>query len=140
TFASDVNWGKAGREMAWAQFELPQKNPVSDIEYNDRHLTLLSVKERQTHLHVHGSHFELVFNTISGQMETWDYEGVPLIKTGPKLQFWRAMTDNDHRSARMWKQFGVHWLQQCMDKVTWEVSDDKTKVMVNVSGRIAPPI
>ena len=140
TLASDTNWGKAGCEMAWAQFELPQKASLTPVEGHHLNLSALNVEEIKHHLLVKGANFELDFNTVTGQMETWKHENISLIKTGPKLQFWRAMTDNDHRSARVWKQHGVHWLEQRIDHVSWHVTDDQTKVTVKVTGRIAPPI
>ncbi|PAV31157.1 beta-galactosidase subunit alpha [Virgibacillus profundi] len=134
--AEDTNWAKAGFEVAWAQFELPQKRS-EQIFHSKVHP--ISVKEDSS-LTIEGVNFEIAFNKVTGQMEAWKYEGEDLIKGGPKLEFWRAMTNNDHRSAGMWKQHGVHWLQHRIDKVEWQLAEDKKSVTVEVQGRIAPPM
>lgn len=140
TLAADANWANTGHEVAWAQFELPQKSKVDCVKSNDMALAGLEMKESDRRIYVGGADFELVFDTITGQMESWYHEGLSMIDTGPKLQFWRAMTDNDHRSARIWKQHGVHWLVERTDSVSWDVSDDRTKATVQVVKRVAPPI
>lgn len=135
--AEDTLFAKEGYELSWAQFELPQK---STEVYPIQKGLPLEVVEENHNLAISGYNFEVNFNTVTGQMKSWQFEGVPLIKQGPKLEFWRAMTNNDHISEAMWKKYRVHWLQQRTDEVKWHESEDKNSVTVTVKQRIAPPV
>lgn len=138
TLANDTAWAQKGYEVSWAQFALPQKVTVDPLTMKNMN-PLLAVKPKENRLYISGTNFAITFN-LNGQMESWTYEGTPLIENGPKLQFWRAMTDNDHRSAHMWRQFGVHRLQYRTDRFDWELSEDRRHLNIRVHQRIAPSV
>ncbi|WP_210469773.1 glycoside hydrolase family 2 TIM barrel-domain containing protein [Sporosarcina sp. 6E9] len=138
TLATATMWATEGFEVSWAQFELPVKS-------NESYALIatgkpLAIEENNNLLMINGSNFDVSYNTITGQMKSWNYEGLSMIETGPKFQFWRAMTNNDHRSEKMWKNYRVHWLQQRTDTVDWTLASDKMSVKVKVTQRIAPPV
>ncbi len=88
---------------------------------------------------------EVRFNTEYGVISSWVYEGLQFIESGPRLEFWRATTDNDRgrppfSAAEEWKSFGLHWLKHRIDNVHWEVIESGRAVKVEVSARIAPPV
>lgn len=140
TLGMDTKWAQAGHEIAWAQFVLPQSAEQIAIDSRQENIEQVSAKTTNNHLVISGVNFDVSFSTITGQIESWHHDGMSLLTTGPKLQFWRAMTNNDHRSEHMWKKYGVHWLQQRTNDVTWDVDSTQTKATVTVSQRIAPPI
>ncbi|WP_217586509.1 glycoside hydrolase family 2 TIM barrel-domain containing protein [Lentibacillus saliphilus] len=140
TLAKDTKWAKTGHEIAWAQFKLPETNEVPVVDHAASVKAPIAVSEVNHVLHVDGYNFAVTFNTITGQMQSWHHEGRALLTTGPKLQFWRAMTNNDHRSEHVWKKVGVHWLQQRTKDVQWDVDATHSSVTVTVRQRIAPPI
>lgn len=139
TLAAETTWADAGHEVAWAQFELPQKAPAT-VGVDESYVNPLAVKTTGSSLLVQGPNFSLAFNKVTGQIQSWNFEGFPVVETGPKFQFWRAMIDNDHRSETEWKNHGVHRLQQRTDQVDWHLSSDGIKVSVKVIQRIAPPV
>ena len=140
TLAVDTNWAQAGHEIAWSQFILTEQPEVTEPAANDLDINPLHVHVINHTLQIEGSNFSVDFNRITGEMSSWVTDGMQQIKTGPRLQFWRAMTNNDHRSEHMWKKYRVHELQQRTDDVTWELNDSNTKVTVRVAQRIAPPV
>jgi beta-galactosidase len=92
--ATMTAWASAGQECAWEQFELPAAGwrtaapPRDDAE-------ILSVSDTQGVLTVSGSHLTAAFDTASGQLTHIDWRGVRLLAHGPRLNAWRAATDND---------------------------------------------
>jgi beta-galactosidase/evolved beta-galactosidase subunit alpha len=61
---------------------------------------------------------------------------------GPRLNFWRATTDNDRGGdgmARKWRAARLHQLQHRVEDVTWERLADGAAA-VRVVSRIAPPV
>lgn len=139
TLAVETDWASVGHEVAWAQFQVTAQNILSRNENSpSRHP--IQVEETAGALNITGVAFAVEFDRVTGQIQAWQSEGQDLLQTGPKLQFWRAMIDNDHRSAHMWKQQGVHWLQARTDQVDWHLSEDQTVATVQVKQRIAPPM
>lgn len=94
---------------------------------------------------VDGDDFSLSFNRVWGVISDWTASGCRLLKQGPKLNFWRATTDNDRGSGGVepndvvWRRAGLHWLQHRVDDVTWTQLDGR-RVQIRVKVRIAPPI
>lgn len=139
TLATRTEWAEQGHELSWAQFELPCETKSTPVLDNKTYAPL-EVAENGNVLVIDGANFALTYCTVTGQLTSWTYEGQDMIEDGPKLQFWRATTDNDHRSRRMWEQYRVHWLQYRTDQVHWQIADDAQTVTVTVKQRIAPPV
>ncbi|WP_066067069.1 beta-galactosidase subunit alpha [Neobacillus soli] len=139
TLAADTLWAKTGYEMAWAQFELPVISTYREEEAQPL-FALLECLEANNRLVVKGEDFSVEFHLVYGTIDSWTYQGLPLLMDGPRLHFWRALIDNDHRSAVNWKQFGLHWLQHRVDGVEWQQSENKDRVVITSRVRIAPPI
>lgn len=137
--AHATNWAKQGYEVAWAQFELPQKEAVAEVVEKET-LAPIALDTTQTEIHVNGVNFAVTFDKISGQMTDWQYEGMTLIHTGPKVQLWRAMIDNDHRSKPVWQQHGLHRMQERTASVEATLSEDQLMATVKVKSRLAPPV
>ncbi|EMA38018.1 glycoside hydrolase family 2 TIM barrel-domain containing protein [Halococcus hamelinensis] len=113
--------------------------------------------------------FELVFDDTFGRIDSFRYRGRDLIDRGPTVGFWRAPTDNDRglplartflsRMTRrqetgtrveasdvrtvgfeqLWREARLDELGFRADEVACE-STDGERVVVDVVGRIAPPI
>ncbi|MEI7025510.1 glycoside hydrolase family 2 TIM barrel-domain containing protein, partial [Paenibacillus sp. y28] len=147
SLANGTSWAEAGHEVAWAQIELPyeaiaagtdQKQGTASLSVAA--LPVIRCESTTTELHVSGPEFKLTFNRVYGRIDSWTYAGQALLIEGPRLDLWRAPTDNDHRDAREWKAFGLHWLQQRIDGVSWESGAAGRSVRVTVKARIAPPL
>lgn len=138
---SDTLWVNSGHEVAWAQFELPTEVATDKTESIPNLQTeSLNYEETDKRMIITGADFELEFDKIYGVFDSWRFQGMPLIKKGPKLFFWRAPIDNDNVSESHWRKYGVDQLKQRVDTVECEVSDQKNSVKVHVANRIAPPI
>ncbi|QTN00750.1 DUF4981 domain-containing protein [Sediminibacillus dalangtanensis] len=142
--AYDTAWAKAGHSIAWAQFELEATVGKAMAPFKRS----LQVKDGDGSLLIEGGDFFVRFDKTSGILSEYKYQGVDLIKAGPVLNLWRAPIDNDlwaqvHwkdiPSIKEWKDFGLHWLQQRIEKVNWQSISD-AQMQVTVKARVAPPV
>lgn len=139
TLNVDTLWAKTGYKMAWAQFILPVESTCSRQTIRSMSAPL-ECFEVENKLLVRGEDFSVEFHLAYGTMHSWSYQGQSLLKNGPQLHFWRALIDNDHRSANNWRKFGLHWLQHRVEHVKWKQTRDKERVVIISTVRIAPPI
>lgn len=145
TLAFDARWAKRGHEVATAQFLVASRGAQRSRQ-EIASSSLLTCHTAGTSLVIQGPDMEVRFNTVYGVLASWVYEGRQLIEAGPRLTFWRAVTDNDRGKYTTsnvhseWKLFGLHRLRQRVDSVRWEVSNDGKAVTVRVAVRIAPPV
>ena len=60
---------------------------------------------------------KIIFDTTTGHIATIEKNGKPVVIDGPKLNFWRPPTDNDHvdnHGELLWRRIGL-------DNLTWTV-------------------
>lgn len=147
TLAANTLWANVGHEVAWAQFELPVQKVMLEEE-PPAVIYPLSVIDRDQNITIVGQEFELIFNKTYATIQSWTYQGLKLLEEGPKVNLWRAPTDNDQlanenwkkvSSVEEWKKFGLHWLQHRVNTVDYTVSPDNKKVEIVANVRIAPP-
>ncbi len=138
-------WAKAGHEVAMAQFKLPWAAPVRK-PISIKQLPALQLAETKTTAVVTGSGFTLTFDKVRGVISSWKSQNAELIVAGPKMNFWRATTDNDrggwgpdNQFALVWRNAGLHWLQHRVDEVTVK-KIGTTAVRITAAVRIAPPV
>lgn len=140
----ETPWAKPGHEVAWAQFEwnpgafvVPVGTPADRTSYSSDGV---SCADDGLTLTVRAADATLVFDKTHGRLTSWTSNGVPLLHSGPILDFWRAPTDNDIRgSLREWRQTRVDRLQQRIDDLSWSAADGGHHVRIEVRARIAPP-
>jgi len=102
-------WAERDYEAAWADLPLFVVSGQSDAEEKQAVLPereALRAEEDAGHIRVLGDGFSLSFCKRTGQLEDWLVHGVPLLASGPKLNFWRAPVDNDVRLAKEWVKAG----------------------------------
>ena len=140
--ASDALWASVGHEVAWAQFQLPVKaEAIPAVPSGGR----LSCKKDGNLLCVEGRDFALAFDTAWGMISDWTCAGRRLLTKGPKLNFWRATTDNDRagwgpeRCDHIWREACLHLMQQRIDQVEHEALGRDT-VRIRVKARVAAPV
>ncbi|MBA2936855.1 DUF4981 domain-containing protein [Paenibacillus sp. CGMCC 1.16610] len=103
----DRAWADAGHEVAFEQFLLPvvtQALPPPEVGE-------LRTEESETSFTAFGSDFSVTFNKLTGDLSSYSYKGVELMKEAPKPNFWRASIDNDKGNklperSRTWKEAG----------------------------------
>ncbi len=143
--AQDETWAERGLEVAWGQFALPvversrNHQPVESGKW--RAESRMTVAETSTEIRVAGADVEVVFDRVFGRLASWKCAGRDMLSSGPRLNFWRATTDNDRAwdNAKAWRDAGYDHLAHKTLGVTAEQMGDGT-VRVVVKSRIAPPI
>ena len=135
TLAGATLWAPRGFEVAWAQLELPVKAPAAPAVKVSQ-MPALRVSETPQAYTIRGEDFRLTFDTWKGTLSEWEYQGLPLIAVGPKLNVWRAPTDNDKYIAPEWRRFGYDRMIQRVDGVAI-ISRKAQAVQVEVHSTLA---
>jgi beta-galactosidase len=86
-------WAKAGHELAWDQFKLPDAAPPPVAQAGGA--LPLKVTSAAARVTVAGKDFEAVFDKQAGTLVSWRYKKTELITSPLRPEFWRALTDND---------------------------------------------
>jgi len=102
---SDQLWAKAGHEIAWDEFKLPDSVPAPVSSQKN---SALKLEEDSGKIVVSGKNFVATFDKGSGGLKSWRYRGAELIQSPLRPDFWRAETDNDRgrnemRAQGIWK-------------------------------------
>ena len=136
--ACDQPWARAGHEVAWAQFKVPVSGNIPKVRIAS---APLSLTPSQSLIIITGSDFRLEFDPHRGTLSNWESQGQKLITRGPRLNFWRAITDNDRTcdNAGAWRKAGLELLQHRIDSCTSDQIDADT-VQIKIRSRIAPPM
>ena len=103
----DASWAKAGHELAWSQFPLPDAAPKQLLAI-DRMAAPQLVDEAARAV-VRGKRFEAVFDKKAGTLSSLKFKGVEVVQQPLGPHFWRAPTDNDRgrkneQSQGIWRQ------------------------------------
>lgn len=139
--AEDTPWARNGYEVAWAQFQLPLTAP-SLPEINLYYIPLLSYQSSPSEINIEGEEFRCTFDRVRGLLTAWEYQDTPLLTIGPRLNLWRAPTDNDVHIAKEWRQAG---LDRLVHRIEWvDVDADRPelihiKVSAILAGYSLPP-
>ncbi|MFW6308900.1 MAG: beta-galactosidase small subunit [bacterium] len=81
----------------------------------------------------------MIFDKVYGTISSWKYQGLNLVKQGPRLNFWRAPLDNDTNLKSDWKRAGLDSLKHKIKEVSSEIVKDQA-LEITVKSRIAPPV
>ena len=109
--AAATDWAPAGHEVAWAQFLLPARTPAVPA-VKAASMPPLWWADKDTVVHVAGGEFEFAVDKLTGSIGAWTHQGATLLERGPRLNFWRAITDNDKAFATDWRNSGLHRLRR----------------------------
>ncbi len=87
------SWAKAGHEIAWDQFKLPDFTaaPKADLAA----LPPVEITDSPTQIIVNGKQFAARFDKTNGTLASLRFKGTELIESPLRPDFWRAPTDND---------------------------------------------
>ncbi|HEY3282240.1 MAG TPA: glycoside hydrolase family 2 TIM barrel-domain containing protein [Armatimonadota bacterium] len=95
-------WAPAGHEVAWGQATLPEPMPEAPALSGE-----LEVLDEPYAVTVKGAGFSLTLDKWYGELRSWEVGGTQLLAEGPRLQAWRAPTDNDVHMANGWREAGL---------------------------------
>ena len=130
TLAEDTRWAASGYELAWAQLPLPVAAPAAP-RLQQASFPALRLEEGRGSLVLRGGDFRLAFDTAHGVLSAWEWNGVPLVARGPRLNVWRAPTDNDIHIAREWRKAGYDRLQQRIERIDLDEGREQAHLRVS---------
>lgn len=128
-------WAPKDFEIGFEQIKLTEHEfgrPVFINKSTPRNLNYSNEKQK---IVIENDLHRLTFNKHTGEVETWIFNNHNLIASGPKLQLWRPPTDNDHKVARKWYEFGYDRLNQNLHNIDL-VSLSKDEIQISLEFRI----
>ena len=145
---ADTAWASKGHEVAWDQFLLPVSVPAEPVD----HLPELKLEESLARSVLSGAEFSLIFDKEEGRIVSLKQSGRELLKAGPRVNFWRAPTENDlntwgeERAAIRWRAVGYDQLEETVHGSLLErVSPSAVRIQVTSQvkvkeGAVLPPM
>ncbi|MBU3917359.1 DUF4981 domain-containing protein [bacterium] len=91
----DTPWAKAGHEVAWEQFKLPQSRKKTSAPIFQENSPALSVSENRETIVVQKDHFTLKVDKKSGLIFSLNYGKGEMLISPLEPNFWRAPIDNE---------------------------------------------
>ncbi len=130
----DTLWAKTGHEVAFGQSiyqvaATASRRPGADSETTGNLLHKpFTVVQGTSNIGVRGDHFEVLFAGLTGGMTSYRLNGVELLKSPIKPNFWRAPIDNDEGSlmtARygQWKLASMYLSHKNFETGQWRYPD-----------------
>ncbi|MBN1868457.1 DUF4981 domain-containing protein [Candidatus Sumerlaeota bacterium] len=146
--AADTLWAEKGYEVAFEQFKMPYAVPAPPaIHVGD--MPRLEVEENEGRISVRGERCEIEFDKTAGLLASMRLDGALLIARGPRLNVWRAPTDNDgtvkRGMAKLWYAAGLDRLtHETLEVVCRRVSESVVCVRIRSlltcpPGPLSPP-
>lgn len=132
----DTKWAEKGHEIAWAQIDLPNEE-FDEIKQKPSSLEPIFIDDHSSVLVIHGYEFEIQFSKIDGRIISWISNEQSMMEKGPRLNFWRAMTDNEMYMVKKWKEAYLHMLVHDVKKIDYDQLDAST-IKVRVEETISP--
>ena len=142
TLSEATPWADQGHEVGWAQFKMPVDVPEVRPQTADA-MPDLQLMENGAEAVVEGKAFRLAFDKSSGTLASLRYQGRELLVSGPKVNFWRAPTENDlsqwrERAAILWREVGLDHLEAHVSDVA-VVRLTPRAVQIRVRSTCMPP-
>ncbi|MDX2285778.1 MAG: glycoside hydrolase family 2 TIM barrel-domain containing protein [Bacteroidia bacterium] len=132
-------WAAAGELAGWEQFTLqvPDSEPTAPASGG----WLRSTPETDAWLMSHPAAGTLQIGRRQGQIGWWVKGGDTLLLAGPRLNLWRAPTDNDQGGnavfpshGRRWYKAGLNRLEDRVESVEWNAAGDSLRVAGRLTG------
>ena len=130
---NDTPWAPAGTPVAQGQCVLETKKQPQPCLFPMR------VIEGDNNIGIIGGNFQVLFQKTNGAMISYQWKGEELILAAPRLNFWRAPTDNDLGCAdpfekAIWRSAGAY--AKCL---SCGVSGDQLRADVTVVYALPTP-
>ncbi len=131
---NEANWAPAGHIVAREQFELPWHFPLAESRLMGNPEEL-SVNNSSDKLTISGQTFSISIDQATGLLSSYRRNGTEFLKTPLTPNFWRSLTDNDRRGARVQEHQAI-W-KDAAENIAVEdmaiLSSNKERVIVTVS-------
>jgi beta-galactosidase len=125
----DTLYAHRGYELAWEQMPVPFNNPAA-AEREATGLPALKLEESGQEVVVQGAGFQAVFSREEGGLVSLSYGNRTVISktgaepNGPRLNIFRAPTDNDVWMAKAFSDSGLSQLHALVKKFEARTRDD----------------
>lgn len=143
SLASDALWAPAGHEVAWGQCSVTppidsSKNKATALKPSRP----LKLRRDASSIVIEGNDFIVEFDAVRSTIRQWHAHGISLLCSGPRLNVWRPVTDNDrlhdNSNAILWRKAGLHALQHRVREVQVD-QPDAAAVTVRTRVDLMPP-
>lgn len=99
----DMPYAKKGHEVSFGQLVFKVEGEEKPLEFKN-----IKVIDSDCNLGVKGDAFHIIFSKNQGGLVSYKLRGKEIIRSIPKVNFWRALTDNDNGSqtgynSAIWK-------------------------------------
>jgi beta-galactosidase len=129
-------WADAGHEITTIQVPIQGPIPAAisssfspSVSITDLPRAILEIKSDSS---------RWTFDCVLGGLTSWIKGDTEILHTGPQLDFYRAITDNDCKVALDWRSKNLHLMKPFTRSVTWTAKDGI--VVITCKQRIAPPV
>ena len=136
---ADTLWARCGHEIAWAQLALDLKAAAPKTAASRPASSPVEMEEDADFLYIAADETFFEFDRRTGTLASWMIDGLPLLESGPRLNLFRATTDNDRGHSGM----AAQWKKAYYHQITHTVKDiafDPDKARIRVLTRVAPPV
>ncbi|MGR5066626.1 beta-galactosidase subunit alpha [Photobacterium sp. DNB22_13_2] len=131
-------YSEANHEIAVYQYQL-KENTASEAKFTTNNATPLVVEESRLNTLISGNNFALNFSKINGKLTSWIVNGKELIKSEPKLNFFKPMIDNHKQEHEgLWEPAHLQIMQEHFRTI--DVVEQKNGVEITTTSIIAPPV
>jgi len=130
--AKATSWAPAGHEIAWSQSILRRAQKAEPAPISGKSI---KVDDSRNSLVLSGEGFGYRFDKVHGSLSQIVVGGTELLKSGPKLDLWRAPIDNDHHRSK-WRELGIDKLAHRLDGYNSNLGADEAIVWIGT--RLAP--
>lgn len=129
-------WCKAGHEVAWEQFELGRMGQAAALPIS---VPAPEVSDSQRTVRISAGKLKLVFDKRRGEIVSLKHDNQELLVKGPRLNVWRAATDNDgikkwsgqkNKPLAKWLEAGLNKLSFGKPEVTVRRKGNAVRVAI----------
>lgn len=136
TTAGSSLWAPAGFEIAHIQLDLPiVEAPDSASVPDPASESPVTVIDTDELIFVHTQKGTVIFDREIGGIVDWALNGRGLLTSGPRLNVWRAPTDNDKYIVAEWRKYGLDKLQHRIERCEL-VAQDETSAAIEVEATV----
>jgi len=93
--AERTSWAGKGHEVAWEQFALPFRATGRSRGGRAAATRPVAIEREGERASITGGDLQIEIDTAAGQLDALRWKGLNLVISGPRLNLWRAPTDND---------------------------------------------
>jgi len=112
----DTSWAKKGHVVGWDQFEIPNGKSYESLPTLDMS-SKIQIENNKKVLKLKSNAIAMVFNKKTGFLSSYKIDDKDILLSEMKPNFWRPLTDNDQRGAK------IH-----IKQAVWKTAGDNLKL------------